>query len=527
MKAFMQIRKLLLSLVFSTFVIVMLLSSSAYAQPLQVKDAPTPKATSLNTVYIRKNAHSPEARADIEALQKALRIMRDNGCGNPLSWYYQGGIHWVPPASDLPTNPLCPSYNQVSSQLKTAWNNCTHDKAGTSLIHFLSWHRFFINYFERIVRRLSGKSDFALPYWDYTSTTNVDTNRRMPAEFTIPPSQSFNNSLYEESRFRPLNAGSPIDSRWAEQNLNVDALFQSTDFETFNSTIDGKPHGVMHDYIGLGPGYLDLIDWRWNPIWQKYTVGGMMAWVETAGFDPIFWLHHSNIDRLWEKWTRSARGQRITLEQLNSVYWPYAFFDENGNPVVYTSQQVYNMVYNQDYVYDDLPAPRSGEEFATQTKKREKSLIAARNFQQPLSDTPTELGFPLTSRLEKKNSTLLREVAAISSPLEKSFVVELAVSFQGRPRGIYDVYVNLPNIKAISDRSAYYGGSLSFFMPEHDEKVTKTFRFDITDELIQQVKTREDLGDAQNLSFTIFKNGGSKDPQIVVEKVTLYQYKQS
>ncbi len=525
MKAFMQIRKLLLSLVFSTFVIVMLLSSSAYAQPLQVKDAPTPEATSLNTVYIRRNAHSPEARADIEALQLALRIMRDNGCDNPLSWYYQGGIHWVPPASDLQTNPFCQNYNINSPQIKTFWDNCTHTP--TSTIHFLSWHRFFINYFEKIVRQLSGKSDFALPYWDYTSTTDAEINRTMPEEFTIPPSGAFNNSLYEQSRFAELNAGFPIENNWAQQYLidGVNNLFENTEFSAFNSGIEIIPHGVMHDYIGGGsePENYTI----WNPIWQKNTQGGLMAQVPTAGFDPIFWLHHSNIDRLWEKWTRSPNGQRITLEQLQSVYWPYAFFDENGNSVVYTVDQVYNQVYNPDYVYDDIPTATSRELLATQPQKRQRSVITSRNLQQLVTDTPTEFVVPLTSRLEKKASTLLSEVAEISSPLEKSFVVELAVSFQGRPRGIYDVYVNLPNIKAISDRSTYYAGSISFFMPESDEKATKTFTFDITDELIQQVKTREDLADDQNLSFTIFKNGGSKDPQIVVEKVTLYQYKQS
>ena len=27
-----------------------------------------------------------------------------------------------------------------------------------------------------------------------------------------------------------------------------------------------------------------------------------MGAFETAGLDPLFWLHHANIDRLWEVW---------------------------------------------------------------------------------------------------------------------------------------------------------------------------------------------------------------------------------
>ena len=33
---------------------------------------------------------------------------------------------------------------------------------------------------------------------------------------------------------------------------------------------------------------------------------GLMSDPDTAGLDPIFWLHHANIDRLWEVWRRTS-----------------------------------------------------------------------------------------------------------------------------------------------------------------------------------------------------------------------------
>lgn len=42
------------------------------------------------------------------------------------------------------------------------------------------------------------------------------------------------------------------------------------------------PHGSMHSAIG--------------------GTGGLMSSVPTAAFDPIFWVHHCNIDRLWRRW---------------------------------------------------------------------------------------------------------------------------------------------------------------------------------------------------------------------------------
>ncbi len=41
------------------------------------------------TRFVRKNANSVEAQSDMEAMNKALTIMREKGCTDPASWYYQ------------------------------------------------------------------------------------------------------------------------------------------------------------------------------------------------------------------------------------------------------------------------------------------------------------------------------------------------------------------------------------------------------------------------------------------------------
>jgi tyrosinase len=38
-----------------------------------------------------------------------------------------------------------------------------------------------------------------------------------------------------------------------------------------------------------------------------------MSLFETAAQDPIFWLHHSNIDRLWETW-RNQPGHALPTD---------------------------------------------------------------------------------------------------------------------------------------------------------------------------------------------------------------------
>ncbi|NEN89113.1 MAG: tyrosinase family protein [Okeania sp. SIO3H1] len=149
------------------------------------------------------------------------------GCKDPRSWYYQGAIHWIPtkPADILAIweeNPLCPYYSEFpikddsltsgSDKLLASWDNCAHgtNQAGQSAhIHFLPWHRLYLDSFEEIVRKLSDDKNFSLPYWDYISLFDIklpDKKRlTMPEEFYNQPDEcnpSFNNcnSLYESGR---------------------------------------------------------------------------------------------------------------------------------------------------------------------------------------------------------------------------------------------------------------------------------------------------------------------------------------
>ena len=86
--------------------------------------------------------------------------------------------------------------------------------------------------------------------------------------------------------------------------------------------MDIAPHGAIHDYVGLGNDTTGLLRFN-NSITGSVTPFGLMGWVPTAAFDPIFWTHHANVDRLWQQWTNSTNGQPVTLEDLNSADWKY------------------------------------------------------------------------------------------------------------------------------------------------------------------------------------------------------------
>lgn len=207
--------------------------------------------------YTRYEAHTPQGQEALASMRKAITILKERGCRDPISWYYQGAMHWTPDVSFstyLEQNPLCPSYTKSSPALSDGWDNCaSHNSTGpNSGIHFLPWHRMYLIYFENIIREVSGDSKFALPYWDYGS------NYVMPKEFLATDG----GSLYQESRRISLNEGKPIDDA-AKSKILADLiqLSQIHDYKTFNNQLNQGLHGFIHDYIGGQDG-------TFNPIYN-------------------------------------------------------------------------------------------------------------------------------------------------------------------------------------------------------------------------------------------------------------------
>ena len=50
-------------------------------------------------------------------------------------------------------------------------------------------------------------------------------------------------------------------------------------------------------------------------------VGGTMGLIPVAAFDPIFWAHHTMIDRLWYLWQLTHPGP-IRTPTCSTPHWP-------------------------------------------------------------------------------------------------------------------------------------------------------------------------------------------------------------
>lgn len=440
--------------------------------------------------YIRHNCATPEGQADMEALAKALAIMKKYPCDTTYSWYYQAGIHSVPNVV-ANGNPLCPSYVQMA-QMKEAWMNCTHDPQGFSEQHFLIWHRLYIWYFEQIVRKLSGKADFALPYWDYTDTAH----RVMPAIF-----RDKNDSLYESARLPSLNSGDPI-ARFMNNNLNMRTKNQNKLYFTFDPDIDAAPHGAMHNYIGGGYANDSTM---WNRIYQGPNYG-LMAQVESAAFDPIFWVHHANIDYLWAKWDSGMASKRPNIDTLLTYPWAYKFFNADGKKEEYTIPQALDKAFNLDYKYDVLPVKALTLTTEKKVPERRQEILSV-DLQAPVKTDKQLINIPVAPTANE-NISLLQK----TDMSRKASIIKVTVGFAKQPKGDYDLYIDTENAK---DEKLV--GTLTFFgamhMQEPAAEYHKTFLFDISDELdIKQIKGQ--------LKLLVVRRGGGPN-EISIRHVTV------
>lgn len=185
------------------------------------------------------------------------------------------------------------------------WNICEHGSW-----FFLPWHRLYLWHFEKTVRArvsaLGGPSDWALPYWDYSSATNP-LARTLPPAFREPEMPNGRrNPLFITERAPEVNQGTAL----LKSDVSVSDAIKVHEFTSTTAAGFGGGRIAALAHSGPRPGVLEAV-----PHATVHTaIGGLepmgfMSRFETAARDPIFWLHHANLDRVWEAWLQLGQGR--------------------------------------------------------------------------------------------------------------------------------------------------------------------------------------------------------------------------
>ncbi|KAK1596707.1 uncharacterized protein LY79DRAFT_667261 [Colletotrichum navitas] len=269
----------------------------------------------------------------------------------PLSWFEIAGIHGLP-YKKWPDR----SWNDKMVRVDNEFGGfCTH-----SSILFLAWHRPYLalfeaelykhvnavaNEFEESERKadyVKAAKDFRMPYWDWarpdlgvfptqaTSQARVQVKRPhgKQRDSLLNPNPLAAYKFGETSKGdRDINTfprigatvrhpGQPNNNELMEQ---LTSFFVGTAQSSRGKNLTERVVFILQSYRDFGaashnrfnppeePGQPDFSEWGsiediHNAIHNYTGGGGHMSDPAIAAFDPIFWLHHTNIDRLFAIW---------------------------------------------------------------------------------------------------------------------------------------------------------------------------------------------------------------------------------
>jgi len=405
--------------------------------------SPPFSATAALPPFVRQSISSLSAQ-QLASLRNGIRVMMSKPSTDPTSYLYQANIH-----ATKQTGPG-----------QAYWNQCEHGS-----FYFFLWHRMYLYFFDRILRAAARDPNLVLPYWNWTDPAQ----RTLPAAFRQPADAT--NSLYIAPPGRPaaLDAGtafldaSAVDISGAMADLNFESSGVSGygfgggaavpgQFSSVAGDLERHPHNVIHS-----------------------ALGGLMSSVFAAARDPIFYLHHANIDRLWNQWLWQGQG-RADPSDAAWLSTKFTFYDEAGHAVCLTGAQIIDTVGQLNYRYDTDPAPethigspimmaqsaalQSGEQLATPENpptilSQSTALTGAERI--ALSEAPAAVQLPVTKTVRANLQRLAHE------PGRKLILRIDDIQTKAAPDFYYAVFIDPPEGQKLDSDTPGFAGNLSLF----------------------------------------------------------------
>ncbi|HEX9944560.1 MAG TPA: tyrosinase family protein [Thermoanaerobaculia bacterium] len=446
------------------------------------------------TPRIRFDARSTQGQAMLKIYAQAVNKMKTATAeGDPRSWVFQWYTHAVKSSTTKSAEiaRIYPSPSAFRSLAVDMWNTCQAHGPTDNENFFLPWHRMFVFFFESIIRTVSGNSTFTLPYWNYSVTgTNHGV---MPSQFRMASDPTFK-SLFVSKRNSGVNSGQPIDQGQPPGVLSPAGSLRECSYapqggrQGFCMNLDQNLHGTIHVLVGNGQNM------------------GSVPW---AAGDPIFWMHHCNIDRLWASWNAGGRKNLATSSFLAKTF---VFAAANGTKVVAKVQDFLDIA-KLGYRYDRLESVPSCPPTSLTGEEAEVSPRSRARMQAPvaLGAAPARVALEPAAELGGEEVSLPDRVKSLP-PKHRLYLVVRKLRAHAQPNVLYNVYLDLPSGTAPAQGQAYWVGTVHFFdavghgghdqnpAAEAGERDNKFFSFDITD-VAKRLQSQGRLGAKPTLTI--------------------------
>jgi tyrosinase len=405
-------------------------------------------------------------------------------------------------------------------QAKIHADFCKHGR-----LSFLHWHRHYLAFFETICGELIGDPDFAMPYWNWSKKGGVipapffDTAALNVEHWNDPGVYSSPNwgSVDTVGKRGLVKGQGLLDDPQRGGSFTLDTINAIKKMPTaalFRARLEGSPHNDGHVVAGA-------------------TASGKTGHIGDglSPLDPIFWLHHCMVDRLWAEWQQSGNTTPDPGESYAGN-----FVDKSGAPAAAAAGGALQIAA-LGYTYDVLQtagltssAPANGGLLNSIVPDLERALQAPTAPVRLGSGTGSGVSMPLVETALKVATPGLLGALASDRPFRQFSVTKQAsVNLEGRrilasftgvmpPEGKGDLVVNVfVNCPYLSPSTRYvdphYAGTFSFFgRMNHDPNGTD-FVIDITSpvrNLVNEGRIKEEELTVQLMPLPAHMNGRSE-----------------
>ena len=235
-----------------------------------------------------------------------------------------------------------------------------HARAKMNHIHrcpaFLPWHRAFLLELERDLQSITDNPDLAIPYWAWP---NGGADAKIwQAHFMggdgVGPFNGGHWTIIDSN-------GNPAGPLVREFGQNIAGLPTQADID---QTLDTAPYDFAPWDMSSTPSFRNRLEgWYGSPMTGMHNrghvwVGGSMLPM-TSPNDPIFFLHHCFVDKIWSDWQTASPANAYAPDGTGPLN-PGQRLGQNLNDAmertVYDWTRVADVlnIESLNYRYDDL-----------------------------------------------------------------------------------------------------------------------------------------------------------------------------
>jgi hypothetical protein len=314
-----------------------------------------------------------------------------------------------------------------------------------------TWHRAYLIWFENALRASDPPvtANVTIPYWDWTQPP---TGARYPVQF-----ETMKGLL-------PVGSDCPVVSACRDTTPHPGSPF---DPKTIAS-IQAIPDWTIYGGEAGRPGALE--SQPHNTIHGSY-IGGLNSNNREAARDPLFWAHHSNLDRLWAEFQAAARTS-VPPREPGPVNKTFKINFRKGMPHELSGDYADISSPWLDYRYQPQQNQCPGQGLAAAAMKK-GGRTALLKIAMPKAAHVVEVPFNIAS-MAAAERVLLR-FAGVTKPVDASYVVRVYL----RPAG------SDPATRTETEQLTFFTVWRSNHDHEHgdDEEPTLDITLDVTDRL--------------------------------------------